>query len=43
MGTIKKMGTLPYKTNGIFKRWEPYHIKQMGTLSGGNPTGRKGR
>ena len=35
------MGALPYKTNGIFTRWEPYHIKQVGTLSDGNPTGKK--
>ena len=35
------MGAPPYKINGNFIRWEPYHIKQMGTLSDGNPTGEK--
>ena len=30
------------KRNGDYIRWEPYHIKQMGTISDGNPTGKKG-
>ena len=38
---LYQMGALPYKTNGNFIRWEPYHIKQMGTLSGGSPTAQK--
>jgi len=24
---LYQMGTLPYKINGSFIRWEPYHIK----------------
>ncbi len=30
------------KRNGNFIRWEPYHIKQMGSISDGNPTSKKG-
>lgn len=26
------------KRNGSYIRWEPYHIKQMGTIPDGNPT-----
>jgi len=29
------MGALPYKTNGNFIRWEPYHIKQKGLYQAG--------
>ena len=32
------MGALPYKISRIFNRWEPYHIKQVGSLIGGSPT-----
>ena len=35
------MGTPPYKTIGSYIRWEPYHIKQMGSIKDGSPTGEK--
>lgn len=37
-GSFRKMGALPYKINRSYKRWEPYHIKQIGAIKGGNPT-----
>ena len=39
---LYQMGAPPYKIIGSFIRWEPYHIKQMGTLLRREPYRRKG-